>query len=102
VSAIASWAATPELIVGGLPDDAFKPIEGDDIRACAMLKRRNKAERKGQGPLFAQQEAEIQACLARVASALEDLPDNGPEDIDVKEKPFRITKSSRNTATRGG
>ena len=56
--------ATPELIAAGLPDEAFTAIEGDDKKACAVLKKRNKAERKGLGPLFAEQDAETQARLA--------------------------------------
>lgn len=81
--------ATPELIAAGLPDEAFTPIEGDDKKACAVLKRRNKAERKGLGALFAQQEAETQARLQQAAAALEDLPDDRPEDIRAKELAFR-------------
>lgn len=81
--------ATPELIASGLPDDAFKPIEGDDKKACAVLKKRNKAERRGLGPLFAQQDAETQSQLAEAASALEELPNDRPEDIRAKELAFR-------------
>ncbi|HVN96860.1 MAG TPA: N-6 DNA methylase [Syntrophorhabdaceae bacterium] len=80
---------TPELIIQGIPDDAFKPIEGDDKKACAELKKRNKVERKGLGPLFAKQEAEIQAQLAKAAAELEELPDDRPEDVDCKELVFR-------------
>src|SRR5439155_21124709 len=65
--------ATPELIAAGLPDEAFTPIEGDDKQACALLKKRNKAEREGLGPLFARQDAETQARLQEAAAALEDL-----------------------------
>ena len=81
--------ATPELIAAGLPDDAFTAIEGDDKKACAVLKKRNKAERKGLGPLFAQQDAETQARLQQAAAALEELPDDRPEDIRAKELAFR-------------
>ena len=81
--------ATPELIAAGLPDQAFKPIEGDDKKACAVLNKRNKAERKGLGPLFAQQDAETQSHLQRAAAALEELPDDRPEDIRAKELAFR-------------
>ena len=59
--------ATPELIAAGLPDEAFTAIEGDDKKACAVLRKRNKAERKGLGPLFAEQEAETQARLQQAA-----------------------------------
>jgi hypothetical protein len=79
----------PKLIAAGIPDEAFTPIEGDDKRACAVLKKRNKAERKGLGPLFGQEEAETQARLAHAAAALEMLPDDRPEDLRAKELAFR-------------
>jgi len=81
--------ATPELIAAGVPDDAFTAIESDDKKACAVLKKRNKADRKGLGPLFAQQDAETQALLQQAAAALEELPDDRPEDIRAKELAFR-------------
>ncbi len=80
---------TPELMAVGLPDDAFTPIDGDDSKACGVLKKRNKVERKGFGPLFAVQEAETQARLQQAAAALEDLPDDRPEDVRAKELVFR-------------
>lgn len=81
--------ANPELISVGLPDDAFIAIEGDDKKACAVLKKRNKAESKGLGGLFAEQDAETQAHLQQAAAALEELPDDRPEDIRAKELAFR-------------
>lgn len=38
---------TPDLIAGGLPDGAFKPISGDDKKFASALKKRNKNEREG-------------------------------------------------------
>lgn len=38
--------ATPRVLADGLPDDAFKPIEGDDKTVCAEAKKRNKSERQ--------------------------------------------------------
>lgn len=82
--------ATPQLIAAGIPDDAFKPIEGDDKKACSELKKRNKAERdRGMGDLFAAEDAEAQARLAAAAAALEELPDDSPGDIRAKERAFR-------------
>lgn len=81
--------ATPKLIAAGLPDEAFAAIEGDDKKACAVLKKRNKAEHAGLGPLFAQQSAETQARLERAAAVLEELPEDRPEDIRAKELVFR-------------
>jgi hypothetical protein len=37
--------ATPRLLDEGLPDDAFKPIAGDDKVVCTEAKKRNKEER---------------------------------------------------------
>lgn len=80
--------ASPELIGNGVPDAAFNVIEGDDRNACAVLKRRNAAERRGLGPLFAEQEREIQERLRRAAAAIDDLPDEHPEHIRAKELAF--------------
>ncbi len=48
--------ATPKLLADGIPDDAFKAIEGDDKTVCSQLKKENKRERteykSGQGYLF--------------------------------------------------
>ena len=81
--------ATPQLITGGLPDEAFTAVEGDDKKACAVLRKRNKVERTGLGPLFAEQDAETQARLEQAAAALEELPDDRPEEIRLKELAFR-------------
>lgn len=39
--------ATPALMEAGIPDDAFKPIEGDEREYCSEYRRRNREERKG-------------------------------------------------------
>jgi N-6 DNA Methylase len=39
---------TPALIEQGIPDEAFKPIEGDDPEYCREYKRRNRDERRGE------------------------------------------------------
>jgi hypothetical protein len=40
--------ATPRLIGRGIPDEAFKPIEGDDKSVCSQFRKRNKKEREKQ------------------------------------------------------
>ncbi|MEU0765488.1 Eco57I restriction-modification methylase domain-containing protein [Streptomyces albogriseolus] len=73
--------ATPKLLAEGLPDDAFKVIEGDDKKWVAALKKRNKAEREAwkarlagvhQGELFgsATALASSNAKLARAAAGI--------------------------------
>ena len=80
---------TPGLMAEGLPDETFQPIEGDDKKACAVLKKRNRGARKGLGPLFAQQDADTQARLEQAAATLEELPDDRAQEIRVKEQAFR-------------
>lgn len=43
---------TPTLLSQGIPDDAFKEIEGDDKKYAAAVRTQNKAERSGQSSLF--------------------------------------------------
>jgi hypothetical protein len=40
--------STPALLHQGIPDEAFKPIEGDDNAYCTKYRKQNKEERKGQ------------------------------------------------------
>jgi hypothetical protein len=44
--------ATPALIRDGIPNKAFKPVEGDDPKVAASLERDNAARRIGQGSLL--------------------------------------------------
>jgi len=44
--------ATPALIRKGIPDAAFKPIEGDDKKFARALEKQNAKEREGQLTLF--------------------------------------------------
>lgn len=44
--------ATPALLRAGIPNAAFKPVEGDDENYAKSLGRRNEQQRAGQGFLF--------------------------------------------------
>jgi methylase of polypeptide subunit release factors len=44
--------APPKLLRDGIPDEAFKPIEGDDKKYARFLAKTNKEEREGQIGLF--------------------------------------------------
>lgn len=44
---------TPELLEKGVPDDAFKPVEGDDKKVATAIRKKNKRERRGERDLFA-------------------------------------------------
>ena len=50
--------ATPSLLARGIPDEAYKPIEGDDNAVCRDLRRQNRDERRGQATMFDQFESQ--------------------------------------------
>jgi hypothetical protein len=85
---------TPDLIAAGLPDDTFTAIEGDDKPACAELKKRNKAERAGLGPLFAKEEDSIREKLRQAATAIEAMDDSQPAALQQKEAAFLTNETA--------
>ncbi|WP_020519494.1 Eco57I restriction-modification methylase domain-containing protein [Catelliglobosispora koreensis] len=63
--------ATPKLLEDGVPDAAFKDLEGDDKKVAAATRKRNKESRGGQGMLlFGQTGISHQALVAERAAAL--------------------------------
>ncbi len=81
---------TPALLAKGIPDSAFKPIEGDDKAVARDLKRRNKEEREGQTMmlLFAEPVARY-ADLSDRFDELEALPDDTPAGVREKAERYR-------------
>ncbi|MDF9717347.1 DNA methyltransferase [Nocardioides sp. ChNu-99] len=51
--------STPALLESGLPQEAFKPIEGDEKKVASTLAKRNKDEAGGQGTLFGTDEVRV-------------------------------------------
>lgn len=90
--------ATPELIAGGLPDDAFKPIEGDDKNMCEALKKRNKQERGGQRDMLhlmvAEPESEYNSIAVRTR-IIDVAPDDTIDEVQRKAEQFRKLVISR-------
>ena len=85
---------TPDLIAAGLPDETFTAIEGDDKPACAELKKRNKAERTGFGPLFAKEEDSIREKLRQAATSIEAMDDSRPDALQKKEAAFLTNETA--------
>ena len=88
--------ATPELIEEGLPDAAFKPIQGDDKKSCSELRKRNKTEREyGQRDLglVAESEEEYDSLTTRSRS-IDHAPDGTLDDIRRKDAQFRHMQES--------
>ncbi|MFE2456718.1 Eco57I restriction-modification methylase domain-containing protein [Streptomyces sp. NPDC059402] len=82
--------ATPKLLAEGVPDDAFKPIEGDDKKYAAALAKRNRAQRAGQDELTFDTEAlpgndQYAAELARITAA----PADSLEQVRAQESAYR-------------
>jgi hypothetical protein len=67
--------ATPALLQAGVPDVAFKELEGDDKKIAAGVRKRNKAQASGQGVLVFGEtsNASLAAERARVLSLAKDV-----------------------------
>ena len=73
--------ATPALLKNGIPDLAFKPIEGDDRNFCAQFKRQNKEERSNQGRIDFDQYKEAWNNLGNFAESIYHLNDIDDQDV---------------------
>ncbi|MFA3872846.1 Eco57I restriction-modification methylase domain-containing protein [Streptomyces sp. MMCC 100] len=87
--------ATPALLAKGIPDDAFKPIEGDDKKVASAIKKRNAAERGGQ--LSFHTEERIWVSNAAFAASLRDITAtraNTLRDVRLQSSRFRELEQS--------
>ncbi|MGW5507803.1 Eco57I restriction-modification methylase domain-containing protein [Streptomyces albogriseolus] len=87
--------ATPKLLADGVPDEAFKPIEGDDRKYAAGLIKRNKIQRGGQDELTFDTDTlpsnEIYAAeIARITTAPSDLL----KQVRAQESAYRAHRES--------
>jgi hypothetical protein len=78
----------PEVLLEGIPDDAFGPKEGDDKKLAAFLKKENRRQRAGEQTLFAPPSKsfleEERANLATILRNLAQLPEDRPQDVAAK------------------
>ena len=86
--------ATPELIMAGIPDEAYEAIEGDDKEACASLKKLNRAQREGLRHMFIAEDTAIRERLHQAAAAIDEISDSRPEDIHRKEAAFHSAQTN--------
>jgi len=80
--------ATPALIKQGIPDDAYKPIEGDVKEVCAQLKRENREERKGQRRLWGAMPSIHLGNMAQTLANINDEDDSTLQAVAEKEKHY--------------
>ncbi|MFG2582031.1 Eco57I restriction-modification methylase domain-containing protein [Streptomyces malaysiensis] len=98
---------TPKLLAGGLPDEAFKVLEGDESKAVRNLKARNASERErwlaalrhraSQDALFSEQHAlEISnAAISRATSDITTAPSEELEDVQGQAHAYHELTTSR-------
>lgn len=85
--------ATPERLTSGIPDAAFKPIEGDDAEYCTKFKKANKDEAKLSaqiGDLFDREMKpwERLGNLPSTIAKLDTLPDDTSEAVRKKTETY--------------
>ena len=88
---------TPALLAAGVPDEAFKPLTGDEKAWVTTLKKRNRAERnqREQGTLdFGPTVADYMGALAKEIAELDAISDDRVEAITAKEERFAKIQQS--------
>ena len=81
----------------GIPDDAYKPVTGDDRQAASQYRRRNQEERERQASLFQEQVARAAdgpRALAPDFAALAELAERTPQDVQDKEELYKSLRHS--------
>ena len=84
----------------GIPDEAYKPLTGDDKGTTKHFAKRNKAEREGQGALdFAKGGGQLPASIpiASEAKALRVMPEENTEEVAAKRKRFEAGQADPNS-----
>jgi hypothetical protein len=90
---------TPKLMAGGIPDEAFNPIEGDDPKYVTSMKRINREERKQreaglrQLGLFDAAPAADYGYLTEAMHTLADTPDDTLDAVRRKEQQYAALAS---------
>lgn len=84
-----------EALEQGIPDDAYKPLTGDDKAAAAYYKKKNKDEKKGQGSFDfdAGTGAMPPKKLAANLSTIRRLPEDTVGQVEKKREAFEAWKN---------
>jgi hypothetical protein len=84
--------AALKVLEQGVPDDAYKPVTGDDKAAASAYRKRNKQEREGQLALAAA--AEPPKELAEEFRTLGTLEERTPAEVEAKEGLYESLRGS--------
>ncbi len=88
--------ASPELIESGVPDEAFRPADGDDRGYARSLRRANAKPDPGQATLFSEQGgyAHSNEALAKSLAKIGRLPGGAPADDRHQAAEYRKWRDS--------
>lgn len=78
----------------GIPDEAFKPLEGDDKTTAREMARRNRDERGGQRGLFDWNANLDLDALSRTSHAIDEINDDSPALIREKKRRYEQSRSN--------
>jgi len=96
--------ATPRLLAEGIPDEAFKPIEGDDKALCREYKKQNRDERRGQKLFPFEGTGKPWERMGDLATALAQLDDASDATVEAtrrkQERYAQLVSSSGYLSTR--
>jgi len=84
--------ATPALFADGIPDEAFKALEGDDKKVVTELRRQNRIQRRGKGQetMFAGTSTSVDnVALARTLTDIDHLADDSLSAVRAKEERYQ-------------
>lgn len=91
-----------ERLKEGIPDDAFKPVTGDDKEVAKKIKAQNKKERKdrekGQALLPFDISGNLESDLASFAEqalSIDAIADNSPEDVHKKQENYQRIRADQ-------
>ncbi|MEH1950327.1 MAG: N-6 DNA methylase [Nostoc sp.] len=74
----------------GIPDEAFKPVTGDDKKLSTLLKKRNKNEREKAGQLSIGEKLETDSVdYAQMWRQLGVIPETTPQQVKDKQKQYK-------------
>jgi hypothetical protein len=88
------YGATPALLGDGIPDEAFKPLEGDDRKVVAELRKRSRAESMGQGLLALDHDDSLVGVLTKAMAELDALADDEFADVEEKQRRYAALQAS--------
>ena len=90
---------TPALLERGIPDDAFKPLTGDDNEIVSAWKKANKKERAGQTTLsFGPSTADLAKPLAASIGAIDAIDATTPDAVHEQERRYTELVASDDAA----